>query len=60
MPPSEKKSVWESIREAADRARVLPDWIKAGINLNNQNFETYMPSKEYSQKLDRDLDDDKK
>ena len=40
---AKKKSddFWAMIRKVADGARGKPDWMHAGINLNERNFVTF-------------------
>jgi len=41
----EKESFWDMIRKVAAAAKGRPAWMSAGINLNPQHFETFMPEK---------------
>jgi hypothetical protein len=40
-----KKDFWDKMNDAAELSRSSPDHMQAGINLNPQNFETYLPEK---------------
>jgi hypothetical protein len=37
----EGKAFWDGVREAAKPVKNWPDWMKAGINVSPQYFETY-------------------
>lgn len=41
--PVTAHTFWDAVREVAGAAEDAPDWQKAGINLNPQNFETFRP-----------------
>lgn len=41
---------WDEIKKSADTVRRKPDWMHAGINLNEKNFETFKP-KEIKQSM---------
>jgi len=36
-----KSKFWQHAREAAERVRDMPSWMRAGIELNDEHFETY-------------------
>lgn len=37
-------SFWDEMREAAAYTRGMPAWAKAGINLTERHYITYVPS----------------
>lgn len=41
-----KKDFWDKVRESAKMIQAGPDWMKAGITLNPEHFETYPPERE--------------
>ena len=37
----EAAKFWEYVKRTADEAKDYPDWMRAGIVLNDRNFVTY-------------------
>lgn len=35
------ETFWEIMRRSAESARLAPEWMQAGINLNEKNYETF-------------------
>lgn len=42
-PAQARSAFWDGVRESAKAVQAGPEWMRAGITLNDEHFVTYAP-----------------